>query len=84
MSYRVKVHRRVEKFLKTIPKKEKERIKVLILSLENPYEVPHVRVKGEKGVYRARVGKYRILYSVFEEEGLVLVLKVDKRERVYG
>ncbi|OFV67139.1 MAG: Plasmid stabilization system [Candidatus Syntrophoarchaeum caldarius] len=43
-----------------------------------------MRVKGEKGVYRARVGKYRILYSVFEEEGLVLVLKVDKRERVYG
>ncbi|GEM_PF-5053211 len=30
MSYEVRVHRRVEKFLKTIPKEEKERIKSLI------------------------------------------------------
>jgi len=38
-------------------------------------------MRGEKGVYRARVGKHRVLYSIFDEERLVLVLKVDKRER---
>jgi len=42
-----------------------------------------VKIKGEEGVYRARVGKYRVLYSIFDDERLVLVLKVDKRERVY-
>ena len=83
MSHEVRVHRRVKKFLKTIPKEEKERIKNLILSLENPYDVSHVKVKGEEGVYRARVGKYRVLYLIFEEERLVLIIKADKRERVY-
>ncbi|MDI6884779.1 MAG: type II toxin-antitoxin system RelE/ParE family toxin [archaeon] len=62
MSYEVRVHRRVEKFLKTIPKTEKERLKSLILSLQKPSAVSHVKVKGEEGVYRARVGKYRVLY----------------------
>jgi mRNA-degrading endonuclease RelE of RelBE toxin-antitoxin system len=43
----------------------------------------HVKLKGETGVYRARVGKYRILYSIFAAEKLILVLKVDKRDRAY-
>jgi len=83
MSYQVKVHQSVKKFLKRIPKGEGDRIKSLILALEKPYEVPHVKIRGEKGVYRARIGKHRVLYSIFDEERLVLVLKVDKRERAY-
>ena len=83
MSYEVRVHKSVKKFLKRIPTDEGERLKRLILSLGNPYEVPNVKIKGEEGVYRARVGKYRVLYSIFEEERVVLVLKVDKRERIY-
>jgi len=73
----------VKKFLKKIQKEDGERLKSLILSLEKLYEVPYVKIKGEKGVYRARVGIYRVLYSTFDEERLVLVLKVDKRERAY-
>ena len=83
MSYEVKVHKRVKKFLTEIQSEDSERLKNLILALENPYEVTHVKIKGETGVYRARVGKYRILYSTFDEEKLVLVLKVDKRARAY-
>jgi mRNA-degrading endonuclease RelE of RelBE toxin-antitoxin system len=71
------------RFLKRSSKEEKERIKSLIQSLQNPHDMPHVKVKGEEGVYRARAGKYRVLYSIFEEEKLVLVLKADKRGRVY-
>jgi len=33
MSYKVKIHRRVEKFLKELPKVEERRIKSLVLSL---------------------------------------------------
>ena len=83
MSYKVRIHRRVEKFLKELPKVEKKRIKSLVLSLENPYDVSHVKIKGEVGVYRARAGKYRVLYTIFEEEKLVLVLKADKRGKIY-
>ena len=83
MNYEVKVHKRVKKFLNEIQSDDGERLKSLILALEKPYEVPHVKIKGEKGVYRARVGRYRVLYSTFDEERLVLVLKVDKRARAY-
>ena len=83
MSYEVKVHKRVKKFLNEIQSEDSERLKNLILALENPHEVTHVKIKGETGVYRARVGKYRILYSTFDTEKLVLVLKVDKRARAY-
>ncbi len=83
MSYEVRVHESVKNLLKKIPNEDGNRLKSLILSLEKPYEVPHVKIKGKEGVYRARLGKYRVLYSIFEEERLVLVLKVDKRERVY-
>ncbi|MEA1998327.1 MAG: type II toxin-antitoxin system RelE/ParE family toxin, partial [Euryarchaeota archaeon] len=83
MSYKVKIHRRVEKFLKELPTVEKKRIKSLVLSLKNPYDVSHVKIKGEVGVYRARTGKYRVLYMIFEEEKLVLVLKADKRGKIY-
>jgi len=82
-SYEIKVHKSVKKFLNEIQRDDRERLRRLILALENPAEVPHVKIKGETGVYRARVGKYRILYSIFDEEKLILVLKVDKRGRAY-
>ena len=40
------------------------------------------KYKAEK-VFRVRVGDYRILYSVSYEENLILIIKVDKRGRVY-
>ena len=83
MSYEVKIHKSVEKFLNEIPSEDRERLKSLILALENTHEVTHVKIKGETGVYRARVSKYRILYSTFDTEKLVLVLNVDKRARAY-
>ena len=83
MSYEVRAHNRVRKYLKRVSEEDGRRLKRLILSLEDPYKVPHVKIKGENGVYRARIGKYRILYSIFDDEELVLILKVDKRDRAY-
>lgn len=40
-----------------------------------------VKLKDCKGLFRVRVGKYRILYDVDKEK--VLIHKIDKRERVY-
>ncbi|MCS7131006.1 MAG: type II toxin-antitoxin system RelE/ParE family toxin [Archaeoglobaceae archaeon] len=83
MSYRVKVHREVEKFLRKIPKKDAERIKERIISLKDPFAEKPIKVRGEENVFRIRVGKYRILFFIDEEHKTVVVSKVDKRERIY-
>jgi mRNA-degrading endonuclease RelE of RelBE toxin-antitoxin system len=81
MSYEGIAHNRVSKFLKRVSEEDRKRLKRLILSLEDPYKMPHVKIKGENGVYRARIGKYRMLYSIFDDEELVLILKVDNKRK---
>ncbi len=48
--------------------------------------VPHdaKRIVGyEAPTFRIRVGKYRILYRINYELKLIIVVKIDHRERVY-
>ncbi len=66
--YRVKVHRDVEKFLRRIPKHDAERIREKILSLKDPFIVKPRKVKGEENTFRLRVGVYRILFFIDEEQ----------------
>ncbi len=48
---------------------------------DNPFPKDVELVRGEKGLYRTRVGGYRILYTFNELS--VDVVNVDKRGRVY-
>ena len=49
---------------------------------ENPWGMPYKKLRGAP-FYRARVGEFRIIYSVDEEELSVFVVRIDKRSRVY-
>jgi len=40
-------------------------------------------LKGEKGLWRLRVGDYRVLYRIQDELRLVLVLEMGNRKDVY-
>ena len=40
------------------------------------------REENEK-VFRIRIGKYRVIYTIKESEKVILISKIDKRERVY-
>lgn len=40
------------------------------------------REEGEK-IFRYRIGNYRALYKIKEQEKIVLITKIDKRPRVY-
>jgi mRNA interferase RelE/StbE len=51
---------------------------------EDPFPKGVVKLQGREGLYRVRVGDYRILYEVFTSDRLVLVEKLDRRSRVYG
>ncbi|MCD6455879.1 MAG: type II toxin-antitoxin system RelE/ParE family toxin [Methanophagales archaeon] len=40
-------------------------------------------VEGSKGLFRVRVGDYRILYEVDYKNNLLGIIKIDKKPRVY-
>jgi len=59
-------------------------IKKLEALKDNPYPSDVKRVIGrEDKVFRVRVGKYRILYVVFDDKKEILVTDIDRRESVY-
>ncbi len=81
--FEVKLHRRVLKFLERLNEEDKRRIISAIEGLRDPFSQPYEKLKGRKGVYRIRVGDYRVVYYVDKKNKIVSVLLVDKRERIY-
>ncbi len=51
----------------------------------NPFFGPHIRkLKGQwSGVYRFRVGRWRLFYTIDKKQVLVLMLDVEQRQRGY-
>ncbi len=75
--YRLKFHRRVAKQLARYPKPDQKRLAEAFRGLsQNPR--PDGCVNLREMLYRIRVGRYRIVYAVFDEE---LVIVVDKTAR---
>jgi len=82
MSYAVFLHPKVVKFLRKLPKNDVSRIKTRLNDLRESYSVKAVKLSGSD-VYRIRVGDYRVLYTIDDSKRVVVVFKIDKRERVY-
>lgn len=82
--YRVEAARsRVKRELKRIPKSELTRIGAAVSALgEEPR--PSGVVQLESNIYRIRVGEYRVIYKVYDEEERVLIGRVvDRSESTY-
>jgi len=77
-TYSLKIHRKVEKHLQRIPKKQLYRVVNTMRSLrDNPR--PSGCVKLEEQLYRVRQGQYRIIYAIFDDEVVVVICKVARR-----
>lgn len=84
MDYKVELTRTAEKQLKKIHKLAKDRLikKIRTLAIE-PYPDGVRKLSGYEDVFRVRVGDYRVIYSVFEDKVLVIVLKIGHRKDIY-
>ena len=81
--YKIFFRKSVLKDFESIPKKELNRILQKIESLsENPRPSGSQKLSGQER-YRVRQGRYRILYSIQDEELTVWVVKVGHRKDVY-
>ena len=82
--YRVKfVASRVKRELARIPQPDRDRIAEALRSLADAPRPYGIKQLGPD-VYRLRVGNYRVIYRVLDDERLVIVGRVCRRsERTY-
>ena len=65
-------------------KRDRQRIVARILDLAtDPRPAGSEKLAGEEDRYRIRVGRYRIVYSIADEDLVVLVIRVADRKDVY-
>ena len=85
MAYSIDLASVPQKFLDKLGKELFDRIMKKLETLKaNPFPSDVIRVVGRKEkVFRVRVGKYRILYVVFDDKKEILVIDIDRRESVY-
>ena len=72
--------RDLEKLKGRIRKQDFERLRAAIRSLADEPRPQGVRkIKGAERAYRIRVGSYRVVYEVYNDDNLVLILQVVRR-----
>ena len=83
MSYSIRILRRAQKELASVPVDCYERLKSAILSLgDAPRPEGSRKLTGRSG-WRIRVGDYRVIYEIDDAARIVLVLHVGHRRDVY-
>jgi mRNA interferase RelE/StbE len=80
--WRIVIDRQPQKEMRRLPSGLRQRIDRAILALsEDPRPAGCNPVKdAPRGTYRVRVGAYRVIYTVLDAEGVVIVARVRKRD----
>ncbi len=82
--YNVTITARAERELKRLDRPAKNRIVTAILNLaSNPRPTGCLKVKSEEGVWRIRVGDWRIGYQINDASSEVTIIKVGHRREFY-
>ncbi len=88
----VRVSKDVIKEAKKLPKAHREKLAKFIETLkDNPIPIPEFDIRPVKGKkkkngkrYRLRLGDYRVFYDVYWKEKVVIVLRIETREKAYS
>ena len=70
--------------LTALPARARSRIRQRVGSLaEDPRPRGSRRLAGRSDLWRVRVGDYRVIYTIRDDELVVLVVRIGNRKRVY-
>ncbi len=84
MTLKVEITHKAHKDLRNISTKYRERILDNLENLgESPFSGDVKKVKGMKGIYRRRVGDYRIFFSMDKSRETVTVYNISHRGKAY-
>jgi mRNA interferase RelE/StbE len=83
-SYRIEFKRAARKALAMIHATHVERIRDSIDALAaDPFPVGYRKLVGAEAKYRIRVGDYRVIYGVENQELVILVIRIGHRKEIY-
>lgn len=84
-TFKFRLSRRAERYLKRLNKKARERIACAIENIcQNPTYGPHIRpLESAKEDYRYDIGNLRILYSVNLEQKIIDIDNIGPRGDIY-
>ncbi len=82
-AYSVRIKRSAARDLAKIGSRDRERIVYDIDLLGEQPHAGHPLKGGLRGLRRVRVGDYRVVYEVLDNELVVLVVRVAHRREVY-
>ncbi|MBX3246703.1 MAG: type II toxin-antitoxin system RelE/ParE family toxin [Myxococcales bacterium] len=84
MTYRIEWTRQAQKDLDRLDATLRTRINAAVAELASEPRPPDARpVKSQPGVWRIRVGGYRVLYEIHDGRCVVLILRVRPRGSAY-
>ncbi|MCK4541546.1 MAG: type II toxin-antitoxin system RelE/ParE family toxin [Spirochaetales bacterium] len=81
--FTIKFEGRSFKELGRLKKEDRDRVLKAIKQLQvNPRPVGCRKLKNREG-WRVRIGDYRVIYTIHDDELIILILKVGHRKEVY-
>jgi mRNA interferase RelE/StbE len=84
LTYQVSLAPSAKKELDVLPTKTVQRITEAMDGLaEDPRPRGSLKLQGEKNLYRIRVGTYRVIYEIHDEQVLVWVVRIRHRKDAY-
>jgi len=85
MKFKVLLHKKADKFLRELKPEEKKRIIDKLRQLEDflVTRLDIVKIAGEENTFRLRLGNCRALFKVYEQERIIVIIKLDIRKRIY-
>ena len=87
MGWKIHFQKQPLKELEKMPNEDRERIlRALKILRNNPYDMQRLdtkQLKGRNRNWRLRVGKYRIIYELFDAQILIDIIKIGSRGDVY-
>ena len=83
MKYSIEILRSAQKQLAKVNPKDRQRIINVIHSLsDNPRPVNSRKLTG-RNAWRIRKGEYRVIYEIYDEKLVILVVVIGHRREVY-
>ena len=85
MIFKVLLHKKVSKFLEKLDAETRKRMTGSLRELESfpNVKLDIIKIAGEENTFRLRLGKLRALFKVYNEEKVIVVIKLDSRRRIY-
>ena len=86
MTWKIKIGSKAAKSLKALDRPAKQRIEQFIDQLalaDNPRQTGKALKGSLKGLWRYRIGDYRLICQIRDDELIILVLEIGHRKAIY-